>query len=214
LKLHAKTYREGFNNKPWDVYGWNLSAEKAEKELTKLVSVVLKTGGALLSLHYKGIPAAFNIATGAGIFVNRLKEVSKFKRLPNNFNNPHPYFETLSKLLKVDFPEFENIGYLADIAVNSKYRGKGFASALLRTSQEYLRNNGKESVLAWTVNPVVKTMLKDAGFRRIRGLGEHGEGMDFLIRGKIWYPTLDIPIAGAGLTPIQVVAEHYFKKLF
>jgi len=43
------------------------TAEKAREEFTRLVSTVLNSGGALISLLYKGRPAGFSIVTSLNI---------------------------------------------------------------------------------------------------------------------------------------------------
>jgi ribosomal protein S18 acetylase RimI-like enzyme len=211
LNKHSRTFMQGFNKPPWDVYEWKYTPEKAAKEFAKIIFTVLKGEGALLSLEYNGEPAGFNIVTDLGIFVQRLGEVEKFKRLPQDFKNPRQYFISLSKLINIPESGFGKVGYMADVVVDSALAGRGFGKSLAKAAIEYLKSTGRQDILAWTVNPVMAGILKNDGFNHIDGIGDKGEGIDFLVQGKVWYPTLDLPAKGrTTLAGMPVIAEHYF----
>lgn len=229
INSNALAYMEGFNASPWDIYEWNITPERAKNELKKLVSTVLKTHGGFISLEIcvagnnneelgnnesKWKPAGFCVVVDMGSLVQRLSEVERFKRLPKDFKSPKQYFGTLSKILGLPVSEFREISYMADIVVNAAYRGKGYGELIARESLEYSRNIGRKYALAWSVNPVSVRMLQKEGFKQIIGIGEMGEGIDFLVQGKVWYPSLDIPAKGRKTAKgNQIIAEHYIKKL-
>ncbi len=227
INRHAVFYMVAFNDPPWDVYEWNITPKGARKEYTKLVSTVLKTGGALISfdarrgtvnhegrgfINYELTPVGFNVVTHMSVFLQRLEEVDRFRRLPKDFRSPKQYFDTLSKIIGIPTSKFGEVGYLADVVVDAAYRKGGYGKELVKASLEYLRDSGKQYVLAWSVNPVMGKILQQQGFERITGIGDSGEGIDFLVHGGVWYPTLDIPAKGrTTLEGTPVVAEHYFK---
>jgi ribosomal protein S18 acetylase RimI-like enzyme len=212
LNRYARLYMSGFNQAPWDIYGYNYTEERAREEFTRLVFTVLSSGGSLISLAYRGRPAGFSVATSLGIFIRELGKAAEYPGLPPNYKHPGQYFETLSQLLKVPQNEFENIGYIADIVVDVKFRGKGYGKILLIASLKYLNDKGKKSTLAWTVNPVMSDLLSQAGFKRIDGIGSRGEGLDFTIHNGVWYPTLVQPVKRT-TTEVEkpVIAQHYLK---
>ncbi len=206
-------YMVGFNNKPWDVYEWNISPERARKEFTKLVTTVLKAGGTFISFEHRGTPVGFNIITDMGVFVQRLEEVEGFKRLPKEFRSPKQYLETLSKSIRIPISNFGRIGYIADVVVDVSHRGRGYGRALIEASLKYLKDTGRYYVLAWSVNAVVYNILQQKGFEIIDEIGDKGEGIDFLVHNRVWYPTLDLPARERNTAGELVFARHYIKKL-
>ena len=214
LEKHARIYMDGFNSAPWDIYGWNMSPEKAKREFSKLVSVVLKTGGVLLSLENEGIAAGFCISTGMSIFIKRQEQVLQFKRLPKDYINPEKYLIKLRNKIGINVSGWHKVGYLADLIIDSKLRGHNYGKTLVEGSLEYLKNKNMRFALGWSVNPVMSHILKSAGFKRIPEIGDGGEGIDFLLQGRVWYPTLDIPIQNKSKIEIKhLEAEHYIKRL-
>lgn len=213
IDSHATNYMIGFNSKPWDIYEWNLSPQKARQEFTKLVFTVLKVGGAFLCLESDGRPVGFNIVIDMSIFVQRLKEVERFKRLPKDFISPKHYFETISKIIGISTSKFSRIGYLADVVVDAAYRRRGYGQALLTASLDYLNNTGKDYALAWSINPTAMQILRQEGFEYMVGIGDHGEGIDFLAQGNVWYPTLDLPAKERVAADKHIVAKHFIKKI-
>ncbi len=210
LNQYAGLYMSGFNQAPWDVYEYKYTVAKARKEFNQLVSAALDSGGALISLMYRRRPVGFSIVHGLDLFIRELKKIEGRKRLPSNFKNPGPYFEALSQLLKVPLGEFETIGSIADIVVDERYRGKGYGNKLTISSLKFLKEDGKKYALAWTVNPVMANILSEIDFKRIYGIGDQGEGIDFTVHAGAWYPTLVLP---AKRKVIQsggpIAAQHY-----
>jgi hypothetical protein len=212
LNRYARLYMSGFNQAPWDIYGYKYTKERAREEFTRLVLTVLSSGGSLISLTYRGRPAGFSVVTSLGLFIRELKKVAEYPGLPANYKYPGRYFEKLSQLLKVPQDEFETIGYIADIVVDIRHRGKGYGKILLISSVKYLNDIGKKCTLAWTVNPVMANILLQAGFGRVDGIGNKGEGIDFTVFNGMWCPALVQPVNRTKKEAItHVVAQHYLK---
>jgi hypothetical protein len=210
----SEVYMLGFNKPPWDVYEWNYTPEKARKEFSRIVLTILKKGGAIITLDYAGEPIGFLIVAKLNIFVQRLNEMAAFKKLPKKLINPGGYFDTLSRYIGVQASEFESIGYLADIGIAEIQRAKGCSKMLLHAGLQYLKETGRKSAYAWTVNPFAARTLMSEKFTRIPHIGERGEGIDFLVLGRVWYATLDLPAEGRKTADCKpVIAEHYFKAL-
>jgi GNAT superfamily N-acetyltransferase len=218
----ARMYVAAFNTPPWDIYQWNLNQKRSCQEIIHLVHLMLSSPGALFTLSTTSNPDAeiqrspklvgFNIVVLLDLFVKRLAMVEKFKKIPRDFRSPRDYFHQLSSIFRIPLADFYQIGYLADIVVDSGYRGRGFGTSLLAANLEYLRNAGSSYALAWTINQFSSLMLERHGFQPIAGMGYEGQGLDFLFLGKIWYPTLTFP-TGALKVGESVIAKHYFKKL-
>jgi ribosomal protein S18 acetylase RimI-like enzyme len=215
LKGHSKIYMEAFNGPPWDVYDWRIfPEEKGLNEFTKIVSTIFAEGGSLISLETDGNPIGFNIITDLSIFVKRLTEVESFKRLPRNFKNPQKYLQKLSGLINTPVSDFVRVGYLADICVDKRYRGQGYGKALVDAGLKYLVSAHKQSVVAWSINPSMEKILSGNGFKPIVGIGQDGDGIDFCVHGKVWYPTLSVPPKRRKTTvDIKVAANHYFRNI-
>ncbi len=214
LNKYAGLYMSGFNEAPWDEYEYKYTAEKARKEFTRLVSVALDSGGALIYLTYKGRPAGFSVVTNLGVFVRQLKKAEEYKRCPPNYKNPGRYFDVLSQQLKIPVCEFETVGYIASIVIDVRHRGKGYSKELLASSLKYLKDAGKKSALAWTANSVMVNVLSQAGFKLISGIGDKGEGVDFTAYHGAWYPTLVLPAERKTIQAAAPAVARHFLKLF
>jgi ribosomal protein S18 acetylase RimI-like enzyme len=214
LEALADIFMIGFNNPPWDVYEWKYTPEKARKEFKKIILTVLSNKGSFITLEIAEKASGFQILTDLSIFSQRLYQTNNFKKLPRDFNSPYSYLKTISKLIGVETSRFESVAYLADIAVDETCRGKGLSKALLETGLKSLKETGKSHVMAWTVNPIAARILVQAGFNRIPGIGGRGEGIDFLVKGRIWYATLDLPAENRKtIEGKDVISEHYVQKL-
>jgi ribosomal protein S18 acetylase RimI-like enzyme len=214
LSKYARLYMSGFNQAPWDIYEYKYTAERARDEFRSLVFIVLSSGGALISLECGGKPAGFSVVTSLDVFERQLKELEGYPKLPPNIEHPGQYLETLSQLLKISQDEFKIIGYIADVVVDVRYRGKGYGKILVLSTLKYLKENEIKCALAWTVNPVMGVILSQEGFRHIDGIGNKGEGLDFTIHNGMWYPIIVMPAKRniiQAVTP--VVAHHYLKLL-
>ncbi len=208
----AASFKSGFNEPPWDVYEYNFTSESARKELSGLISAILESAGAFIILREGGKAAGFSVVTDLGVILQELKKVEKRKYLPAGFHHPAHYFDALSQLLNVSHQEFNMIGYLADVVVDKKYRGKGYATILIRSSLDYLSGAGKQHALAWTVNPAIVNLLGQLDFRPVPQIGLEGEGIDFIFKNDVLYPTLVYPLktkANPGTYP--PIARHFFK---
>jgi hypothetical protein len=204
----------GFNQPPWDVYEFKYTAEKACREFRKIVSVVLDSGGALVSLEWQDEPAGFSVLTSLHLFVRELAKVDNCQKLPPHYKHPGPYLEKLSLKLGISLDHFDTVGYIADIAVDESYRGRGYSRILLRSSLDCLQITGSRSVMAWTVNPAMSKILSQEGFFLIDGIGTQGEGIDFTVYNRQLYPVLDMPPAKkAASYGHEVIALHYLKKI-
>jgi ribosomal protein S18 acetylase RimI-like enzyme len=214
LNRCARIYMEGFNQAPWDIYEYNYTAGKAREEFAELASTVLSSGGALISIMHRGRPAGFSVVTSLDLFVREIKKVKEYPVLPPEYKNLGPYFKKLSQLLKISLGEFETIGYVVDVVVDTRYRGKGYGKELILTSLKYLKDDGKKFAMAWTVNPAMANILSQVDFKLINGIGHKGEGIDFTVRNREWFPTLVLPARRKTFQKIApVVAQHYFKVL-
>ena len=213
ITAHAKTYMEGFNNSPWDIYEYNLTLQKAQKELYFLIHTIIKERGACLSIALDGVPVGFTLVTDMSIFNRRLEQVVGFKRLPKDFVNPGDYLEKVSRKIWTPFHDFHKVGYIAVIAVDKHYRGKGLGKKLIKDSLEYFSEHQKCSALAWSINPAMIKIFRDLEFTRITGLGKDGEGIDLLVQGKVWYPILERPKKRPLQKENKITAEHWLKSL-
>ena len=210
----SAVYGAGFNEPPWDVYEWNYTPEKARREYFSLVDIILKNNGSLITLEDGKQPAGFLLSVGLGVFVRRLKETEKFKRMPQDFHHPGRYLETLADLFGVPVTGLDSVSYLASIAVDEYCRGRGYSKMLLEAGLDYDVKTGKNFVLGWTVNPRAARSLVSTGFERLPCLGESGEGIDFMFHGRTWYASLDLPAKGRTTAEGRpVIAEHYILKL-
>jgi GNAT superfamily N-acetyltransferase len=208
----AAFFMSGFNEPPWDVYEYNFTSESARKELSRLISAILESAGAFVILREGKKAAGFSIVTDLGVVLQELKKVEKRKNLPADFHHPAHYFDALSQLLNVSHEEFNTIGYLADVVVDKKHRGKGNATTLIRTSLDYLAGTGKQHALAWTVNPAIVHVLGKLDFQPVPRIGLEGEGIDFTLKNDVLYPTLVYPLktkVNPGTDP--PIARHFFK---
>ena len=214
LNRSAMIFMAGFNNAPWDIYGFNYTAERAEREFTVLASMVINSYGALISLTHGRTPAGFSVVTCLDIFLRELKKVAGCKRLPRDYKSPDQYFETLSQIIGVPLDKFGTIGYIADVALDNQFQGKGYGKILIKSSLKYLKDSGKKYALAWTVNPMMAGILSKEGFKYIHGIGHKGEGVDCLVDNGIWFPTLVTPPKNTIKQPTKsAAARHYLKEL-
>jgi len=208
----AAFFMSGFNEPPWDVYEYNFTPESARKELSGLISAILESAGAFVILREDRKAAGFSVVTDLGFVLQELKKVDKRKNLPRDFHHPAHYFDNLSQLLNISFEDFNTIGYLADVVVDQKQRGKGYATALIRSSLDYLAGTGKRHALAWTVNPAIVHVLDKLDFRPVPRIGLEGEGIDFTLKNGVLYPTLVYPHkTKASPLADPPVALHLFK---
>ncbi len=214
VEAYSRLYMEGFNNPPWDIYEYNITPVSVVNEFNILLNISLKSGGALLSLEDRGVPAGFGLVNNMNMFIRRLAQVKKFRRLPAKYIDPESYFQTLAEKTSTPLDKFDQIGYLADSVVGNKFRGRGFGKEILIASIEYLASIKKSAAFGWTTNPKMGHLLEENGFSRIDGIGDRGEGIDILIQGKVWYPTLVVPAKDKIPESRPVKAEHYFKRLY
>jgi ribosomal protein S18 acetylase RimI-like enzyme len=214
LNRLAMIFRAGFNNAPWDIYEFNLTPEKAVSEFTESVSMALNSGGALISATRGRTPAGFSIVASLDFFSQDIIKIAGYKRQPRDYKSPARYFKTLSQILGVPQNDFGTIGYIQDVAVDSRFQGKGCGKILIQSSLKYLRERGKKYILAWTVNPLMAGILAAEGFKLINGIGNRGEGIDCLVDNGILFPTLVIPHRhSTNQISRFTVAQHYVKVL-
>ena len=213
IEIYSMVYLEAFNNPPWDIYEYKLTPQKAQKELHRLISIITKSNGAFLSITFDGSPAGFTLITDMNLFIHRLEQVIEFKKLPKDFINPSEYLKNPSEAIETSIADFSQVGYVALIAVNKQYRGKGLGRNLIERSLEYFREQQKYSALAWSVNPPMIKIFQDLGYRRVPNLGQGGEGIDLLLKGNIWYPTLELPKGKVSVKVRQIIAEHWLKTV-
>jgi GNAT superfamily N-acetyltransferase len=213
IDIYSMVYMEGFNNPPWDIYEYNLTPQKAQKELNRLISIVIKSNGAFLSIMFDGSPAGFTLITDMSIFSRQLEQVVEFRRLPKDFINPSEYLKKLSETIETSIADFFKVGYVAIIAVDKQYRGRGLGRNLMKRSLEYFREQQKYSAWAWSINPAMIKIFQDLGCRRVPNLGQGGEGIDLLVQGNVWYPTLEHPKREISSKGDQIIAEHWLKSV-
>ncbi|MBN1189050.1 MAG: GNAT family N-acetyltransferase [Dehalococcoidales bacterium] len=209
LNAIAMIYMSGFNEPPWDIYDWNFTPERVVVEVAKLVSTVLSSGGALISLMHQEKPAGFSIVSSLDVFSRRPEKTAKPGELPVNYHDPGEYFRTLSHLLRIPPDKFNTIGYIADIVIDPVHRGQGLSKLLLSSSLKYLKDGVKTCALAWTVNPVMAGALSRTGFALVNGIGDKGEGIDFTLYKGTWHPVLVLPAEHKNNRTESVVARHF-----
>jgi len=214
LNRYAMIFMDGFNNAPWDIYEFNFTPEKAIREFTESVSTAINSNGALISVEQRRTPAGFSIVTGLDSFSQDLKKAAGYKRPPRDYKSPTRYFKKLAQITGVPEDEFGKIGYIEEVAVDSKFQGKGYGNILIQSSIKYLNDQGKKYILAWTVNPIMARILSGEGFKHIKGIGDKGEGIDCLVDNGIWFPTLVIPPRQRSKQSTRsAAARHYFKEI-
>jgi hypothetical protein len=214
LYKNAMIFKVGFNKPPWDIYEFNSKSEKAKNEFSELVSTVINWGGAFISLKQGGESAGFSVVSSLDLFAQDPMKAARYKSLPGSYKSPARYFERLSQILMIPTDEFGTIGYIADVAVDNKFEGKGFGTLLIKSSLKYLTDSGKKYALAWTVNPIMSRILIKEGFKYLSGIGYKGEGVDGIVDKGTWFPSLVKPRRRLSKEANEsLMARHYVKEL-
>jgi hypothetical protein len=198
IEAYSRLYMKGFNNPPWDIYEYDITPVSALNEFNILLNISLKSGGALISLEDRSVPAGFGIIANMHMFISRLSRIKKIRHLPVKYVDPESYFHTLAEKISMPLDRFNRIGYLADSVVGHQFRGRGYGTEILIASIDYLG---------------MAHLLEEFGFSRISGIGDRGEGIDILVQGKAWYPTLVVPAKDKISVNRPAKAEHYIKFL-
>ncbi len=203
----------GFNNPPGHVYEWNMSKAEAREEFTKLCAAVLADPkGTVLNLMVGEKPAGFSVVPEMTIFTNAVASINAGKtEKPEDFSEVNRQLVKLQRIAQENGHSLDNIGYIADVVVSPKFRGHGFGNLLIERSIEISVQNGNTACLAWTVNPVMCSVLVNSGFNRLKGIGSTGKGIDFAVDKKtgIIVPTVSVPENKYG----KVNAKHYLLDL-
>jgi len=208
MDVHAKQYAAGYHSKPWDIYTSDLDLEPlAQKKLETINNLVGQKQGLLISISVGTKPVAFSFITEMNLFVTAVQ--GKTNMLADSSNQVSAYLKRISREItgSDDLLGIVETGYIADVVVAKECQGKDIGKKMMKITLDCLSEEGRDSAIAWTVNPVMGHIFSDMGGKLIVNVGNEGEGINILPQGTDILPIIEKPFLPG------VVADHYLLKL-